>query len=641
MTKAARFPGTYEFAIATGDGFRYGDADMKTAIPSPQYRSRGLKVRVLALSRWNILIEVLGGLGMFIFGMMLMSNGLQQMAGDRFKNLLQLFAGNRFKAVLAGIVVTSLIQSSSATTVMIVGFVNAGLLMLDQAIGIIYGAAIGTTVTAQMVSLKLDGLALPALCIGMIILLSSKKSQWKGLGNSILGFGLLFFGMMMMSSEMKALADFPSFMNFFKTFDCAPRNGNMPLLSILGAIAAGTILTMIVQSSAATVSMTLALAECGLLNFYTAVPLILGDNIGTTITGLLASIGTSRSSKQTAMAATIFKVLGVLVMIPFFYVKWHGQPVFLELVEQVTSGIVLCPHPENIGRHLASAHTLFNLLTVLLFLPFPRIVAILSKLIVPDGNATEATHKHLCFLESHLLKVPSAALDQVLTALMTMTREAVKLTGEATDAFILQDKSKRDDIRESENRIDEAQKDIIDYLVRLTRQNLSEAQSKTIPIFMHCVNDVERIGDRALNIFELIESMPSVANGMVDPHSGTEEEIREATTLSEKAVGEIREIQNQIRQMSTELLNGIIRDDEETFNRVIRKEIEIANLTSRFERDHEIRLQNQNCTVQKGIVFVEILANMERISAHLANVAERAKEMSKHGIRLSIPGDEP
>lgn len=622
--------GTYDFMVELGDGHQYQDISMKSSESRPAYRSRGIKVRVLALSRWGIVIGVLGGLGIFIFGMTMMSNGLQQIAGERLKTLLQLFAGTRLKAVLAGLVVTSLIQSSSATTVMVVGFVNAQLLNLVQSIGIIYGAAIGTTVTAQMVSFKLDGLALPAICIGVITLMTTSKSHWRGIGNTLLGFGLLFFGMKMMSSEMKVLADFPGFMAFFNTFDCAPQNGVMPFGAILGAVAVGTILTVIIQSSSATVGMTIALAEAGLLNFYTAVPLILGDNIGTTITGHLAALGSSRNAKQVAMAATVFKMFGVMVMLPLFYVNWNDHPCFMELVNQMTAGDVFGAHHENVGRHLANAHTIFNLINVLLFIPLTGFVAKISVLLVPEKKVDQEEEKHLCSLESHLLNTPSAALDQVVTALGTMTEYAISLTQDATKAFLALDTKAKNDLDKRESKIDEAQKDIINYLVKLTRRNLTENQSATIPLFMHCVNDVERIGDRAINIYELIQQMPTIENGMIDAKSMDEKSLAQAGRLSDLAVSEINEICTLIGTMAEALIYGLRNDADDAYNKVVQYEVDVKNLTSRFERNHEARLQKQDCTVQKGVVFVEILANMERISAHLTNLAERAREMSKH-----------
>ena len=613
VTTASGYTGASTFIVEVGDGFQYrGDH----AVPQQQFRSRGIPVRILSLSRWGIAIGLLGGLAIFIFGMTMMSKGLQQIAGERLKSLLQLFAGTRLKAVLAGVVVTSIIQSSSATTVMVVGFVNAQLLNLMQSIGIIYGAAIGTTVTGQMVSLKLDGLALPTVCLGVLILMISSKSLWRGIGSTLLGFGLLFYGMMLMSSEMKVLADFPGFMAFFRTFDCAPVDGAMPFGAILGTILVGTVLTVIVQSSSATVGMTIALAEAGLLNFYTAVPLILGDNIGTTITGHLAALGASRKAKQVAMAASVFKIMGVLIMLPLFYFNWNGHPCFLELINQITSGSVFSQHHENIGRHLANAHTLFNLANVALFIPLTGVVAKLSVWLMPERQDDLAADRPLCFLESHLLNTPSAALGQVVIALGTMTAAAVSLTLDAMKAFMANDQTEKDDFDAREAKIDGAQHDIIDYLVQLTRRHLTENQSDAIPMFMHCVNDVERIGDRSMNIFRLIDQMPEGADAC----------------LSKGAVDELEEIRHGIEDLSEKLLTAMATNDHHMYDEVLTSAQTVKAMASRFESNHETRLRNQDCTVQKGVVFVEVLANIERIVAHLTNVCERAREMSDYHI---------
>lgn len=597
------YTGKYEVLAEVGDG--------------PE-RTRGIVIKAMALGRLNLLIGVLGGLGIFIFGMTMMSDGLQQIAGDKLKSLLQLFTGNRYKAMLAGLVVTALIQSSSACTVMVVGFVNAALINLTQAIGIILGAAIGTTVTAQMVSLNLDFLALPAIAVGVLFSLIAKKSQTRGIANTILGFGLLFFGMTIMSSQLKSIAEFPTFISFFRKFDCTPAVGSAapPIMSVLGAIAVGTVMTMIVQSSSATVGLAIALADSGLLNFYTAVPLILGDNIGTTITGLLAALNTNRSSRQAAVAATVFKVLGVIIMLIFFYVPWGGVPCFLHLVDLITAGDVFDTVPENIGRHLAAAHTMFNVLNVLIFLPFVNVVAAIARLVVPDKGKSHEDDNIICHLEQRLLNTPSAALSQVLTALIAMTDAAMDLTRKSVTAFVNPDKAIADsEVNRLEGRIDATQHSIIDYLVMLTRRHLNVSQSNIIPVFMHCVNDIERIGDRAVNIFDLLPTLQ--LKGM---------------TFSDSAIGEIREIDIQLNKMVETLLAGLRCNDLAAIQKVVIMDAEVKRMTARFERSHEARLKAQDCTVEKGVVFVELLANLERISAHLTNVAERAKDMLPHSV---------
>ena len=585
---------------------------------------RGISIPVLAMNRLNLLIGVLGGLGIFIFGMKLMSDGLQQTAGDRLRAVLQFFTRNRVTAVFAGLVVTALIQSSSACTVMVVGFVNAGLLNLSQALGIIFGAAIGTTVTAQMVSFRLDGVALPAIVVGVVMLFCSRRSYVQGLAHAILGFGLLFFGMRMMSSDLKVISSFPSFTQFFHMFDCTPgASGTMPLGAVLGAVAVGTVMTMIVQSSSATVGLAIALAGSGLINFYTAVPLILGDNIGTTITAILASIGTNRNARQAAVGNTVFKVLGVALMLGSFYIVVDGKPAFLLLVNRITAGNVFAPDPENIGRHVAAAHTLFNILNVILFLPLVPFIAKVCRIVVPSEKEG---HERVLQLEPHLLQTPSIALQQAVSAMVDMTRSAFRLTDRAVHAFVERDLSEYGDLQDQEARIDQSQHEIIQYLVELTRQRLTEEQAATIPVIMHCVNDLERIGDRATNIVELAASIERLDGG-----------------FSEEAIGEIRDLSERIRTQAELLTQMLETGSGDALSKALKIEGEINSLTRRYEKHHERRLQNQECTVPKGIVFVELLAHLERIGDHLSNIAERSSQIYQHHVELgpSAPAAAP
>ncbi len=603
LVTAPDYTGKYEILAEVGEG---------------NTQTRGIVIKELAINRINLLIGILGGLGIFIFGMTMMSDGLQQLAGDRLKSLLQMFTSNRFKAMLAGLVVTTLIQSSGACTVMVVGFVNAALLTLNQAIGIILGASIGTTVTAQMVSFKLDFLALPAIALGVLLLLLAKKSRSKGIANTILGFGLLFYGMMMMSSELRCLSDFPTFISFFSKFDCTPKPGSIGpgLLNVVGAIIVGMVMTVVVQSSSATVGLAIALADSGLLNFYTAFPLILGDNIGSTITGLAASFNTNRASRQTAVAATIFKILGVVIMIPLLYVKMDGEPFFLALTDAITSGDAFAPVPENIGRHIASAHTLFNIVNVVIFLPFTNVVAALARLVVPAKVKDDEPQDSICHLEQRLLNTPSAALSQVFHALIAMLEVAIDLTRKSVHSVTVIDNAyPEEDINGIEDSIDRAQHSIIDYLVMLTRRNLNISQSNSIPIFMHCVNDIERIGDRSLNIYQLLPTMK--AKGIA---------------FSGQAISELEEICEEISQMERRLARGLRENDLSEIQKVVSMASEVKYMTARFERSHEARLQALDCTVEKGVVFVELLSNLERISAHITNVAERANVILPHSV---------
>ena len=584
-------------------------------------RTRGVTIKILAINRLNVLIGILGGLGIFIFGMSLMSEGLQQLAGDKLKGLLQMFTSNHFKAMMAGLVVTSLIQSSGACTVMVVGFVNAALLNLEQAIGIIFGASIGTTITAQMVSFKLDSLALPAIALGVVFMLLAKKSRSKGIASTILGFGLLFYGMMMMSSDLKTISEFPTFMSFFQKFDCTPKAeaSLMPFGNVLCTIVIGAIMTILVQSSSATVGLSIAMAESGLLNFYTSIPFIFGCNIGSTVTGLFAALNTNRASKQAAVAATLHKVLGVLIMMPLLYINLNGHPVFLQMTDYLTPGDVFAFIPENIGRHLANGHTLFNIFNVVLFLPFINLIAWLSRLCVPVRAVPEKEEDNICYLEQRLLNTPSAALAQVFNALLAMTEVAMELTSKSIHSLTnVQESSNADEINHIEDRIDHAQHAIIDYLVLLTRRNLNITQSSSIPIFMHCVNDIERIGDRAVNIYQLLPPMKA-----------------KNLSFSPQAIAEIGEIDAYLKRMKGMLVEGLRSKNLDLIQKVIAMDTEIKHLTARFERSHEARMKALDCTVERGVVFVEFLSNLERISAHLGNVAERAHGILPHGVSFN------
>ncbi len=583
------------------------------------YLTRGVHIGELAMNRCNLAIALLGGLAFFIFGMTMMSDGLQLLAGARLKNTLQMFTGHRINAILAGLGITALIQSSSATSVMVVGFVNAGLLNLQQGLGVVMGAAIGTTVTSQMVSFNLDVLALPAVIIGVIMLVMAKKSTTRGAAETLFGFGILFFGMMMMSAEARSIAEFPSFRKFFLLFDCTPHEvgGWPPLLPVLGAIGIGILMTVIVQSSSVTVSMTIALAASGLINFWTAFPLVLGDNIGTTITGILAALNTNRTARQTAIASMLFKIFGVLAMLCTYYIYWDGVPCFLKLVDVLTPGDVFAAVPQAIGRHIANAHTLFSIFAVLVVMPFINGVAWLAIKMLPGSGDDDKNNQSLCILEPHLLNSPSAAIDQVLTALLSMTREAMALTSGAINSFVARTHANDEKLNHQEAQIDRAQHDIMDYLVKLTRRNLAENQSAIIPAFMHCVNDVERIGDRAINILQLVSS-------------------EEASTqkFSETALNETRTIGERIADTGAMLIDGMSRNDQKLIDKVIKCCGEIKMMTARFEGNHEARLHSRDCNVENGVIYVELLANLERIAAHLSNLAERARSMLTHRMQF-------
>ncbi len=566
--------------------------------------TRPFFVEAMAMCTSGILISIFGGLALFIFGMTLMSDGLQQVAGNKMKAALTYITRNRITAILAGTVVTSLIQSSSATTVMTVGFVNAGLLTLQQAIGVVFGANIGTTVTGQIVSFKLDGIALPSIIIGVIGILLARKAAWQGTFRTILGFGLLFYGMTLMSDELKSAGSFPSFVTFFQTFDCTPQPGQpLPLGAVLGAIGIGTLTTMVVQSSSATIGLAIALANSGLLNIWTAIPIVLGDNIGTTITAILASLNANRTAKQTAAAHSMFNVLGTCVMVLLFYVPFKGIPCFFYLVDSVTAGNVFSG--ENLGRHVAMAHSLFNVTNVILLTPFIGTLAWICEHVVPAKKASVGIVR----LEKHLLNTPPLALICAMNALADMTEKAWQASLTALRGYRDGKPADVDAIKRIEDEVDRTQGEIMEYLVQLTRKELTEAQAQAIPVMMHCVNDAERISDLAFLIARRAAGQPHHAAKFTD---GALLEMKnivdKATTIADLTLESLRGGDGAAKAV------GIVMQD-------------MKSLTRSSIQGHVDRLQAGQCKPDRGMVYVEVIAALENIVRHLENIAQRSDQL--------------
>lgn len=576
---------------------------MDVANPKSGIVLRPVVAEVLSMNVMGMLIGVFGGLALFIFGMTLMSDGLQQIAGNKMKAALDYITRNRFKAILAGTVVTAIIQSSSATTVMTVGFVNAGLLSLQQAIGVVFGANIGTTMTGQLVAFKLDNVALPAIILGVIGVLVFRKMVWQGTSRTILGFGLLFFGMTLMSNELKAVSSFPSFVRYFQVFDCAPAAGGsaMPLLNVLGAIAIGTVTTMIIQSSSATIGLAIAMANCGLINFWTAVPIILGDNIGTTITAILASLSANRRAKQAALAHSMFNILGTMYMVVLFYVPYQGVPCFMWLVSEVTSGNVWAG--ENIGRHLAMAHTLFNVTNVIVLTPFIGVLAWLCEHIVPIKKEDVAITR----LEPHLLNTPSLAMDCALSVMGDMVEKSAGILEETLTASVKGQIIDVDRVKKVEDEVDKLQGDVMNYLVQLTARELTEEQAAAVPQLTHCVNDAERISDSIYRIARDIRKQEKVWQG-----------------LSEGARADLSLLASEIREVARLTLKGIREPSPNQDMGAAESLVKQVRLQSQAAIElHVTRLMQGACTPARGILFVELMGRLQSIARHYGNIAER------------------
>ena len=581
------------------------------------YHVRGISVKEMGLNLPALIATVLGGLALFIFGMKLMSDGLQHVAGQKMKTILQFFTSNRIVAVLAGALVTAVIQSSSACTVMVIGFINAGLLNLTQSIGIIFGANIGTTVTAQMISFKLGFLAMPAITIGLLMTLLGKDTV-KGWGDTVLGFGLLFFGMNIMSGELKLIGNFPTFVSFFRTFDCAPVGSFMPPGAVIGSIMIGVLLTVIIQSSSASVGIILALAGSGLINFYTAMSLELGATIGTTITAILASLAANKYAKQAAFAHFLFNFLKVIVMFGLFYLPYPGTniPIPLYFINSITPGDVFAAVPQNIVRHIAMGHTIFNTFGVLLFLPFIKYIASICRFVIPVRAEEKVEVKHL---EPHLLDTPAVALEQTIQSIRYMVNESWSMIQEAMGHFeagkISDEEVKQ--LERRENKVDRMQTDITNYLVELTKRELTTSQADIVPILMHCTNDAERIADHCENIVSLI-------------HRTRKTKVK----LSTDGEKEIAEMWSLLSDQARNVTGCLSDSDPDNITMALQDEKKIDKMADKFERRHMRRLTKGECDPASSVIFLEMISELERVGDHLSNIAERAPKIRAHYFEL-------
>lgn len=544
------------------------------------------------------MLQVLGGLAIFIFGMSLMSSGLQRVAGEKMRIILRMFSANRLVAVASGAAVTCVIQSSSASTVMVIGFVNAGLLTLVQAMGLLFGANIGTTITAQLVAFDISWIIMPAIISGLLMGFAkqAKVANW---GSTIIGLGFLFLGMGIMSDELKFLAEHPAFMKAFQTFQCTPVDGCIPLLPLLGAILVGMVATIIIQSSSACSGIIIALSASGLLDVYTAVPLVMGSNIGTTITAQLAAITANRVAKQAALAHTLFNVFGVVIISLSFLVPWGGEPAFFTLIRKISlSG--------GLPRQIANAHTVFNVFTTLILLPFIPLLARICEKAIPVKSGKIKYE----YLEPHLLDTPSLALTQTTYALRRMLQKAWKMVDCALNIYNHNDEKNQAMVKQLEQRetdIDQRQKDITGYLSQLMSRHLTPAEAAQIPLLLHCTNDAERIGDHTSIIQHIFEQLQG--NQLQFSSQAEKEYDMLHAKIAEEA------------ELAAEMLTRFSPDLQKKAARVHRANIALLDTC---EKEHVRRITSGECRPQVGILYLELLAEFRKISRHLSNINERA-----------------
>lgn len=524
--------------------------------------------------------QVFAGVGLFLYGIKLMSDALQFLAGDRMRRLIGSLTRTPVRGVFVGALVTILIQSSSGVTVMTVSFVNAGLMNLAQAIGVIMGANIGTTVTAQIIAFKIKDIALPFIGLGAIIAVFGRGRKQKQFGNGIVGFGLIFLGMQTMEGAMYFLRDHQE---LFLAL------GNNPIFGVL----AGTLITMLVQSSAATIGLTMAMASQGLLSLDAAIPIILGDNIGTTITAVIAAIGANRSAQQAAAAHVLFNIIGVAIFM-------LALPLFKAAVAFTAT---------DIGRQLANSHTMFNMVNTLLFLPFVGLFAKLVARIIP-APPPAMTYEPM-YLDKKLIEVSTAAaVEAAKDELVHMGKITLGMSRLVRNAYVKHEEAQDTEFASMEAGVNKLNRAISKFASEVWQHRISDETSAVLAGYVSAASDFERIGDHFENLMEL---------SLIKQDS--------SVTFTPQADIEFWDMYDTVEESIMNALGAIATDDILQANKVINElEDSIDSKEKQYRKNHIDRITQQECDPERGVIFADVLSNLERIGDHAHNIAFIARD---------------
>jgi phosphate:Na+ symporter len=554
-----------------------------------------------------------GGLGLFLFGMGLMSEGLKKVAGRKLRRIVESMTKRPLVAFLVGAGVTALVQSSSATTVMIIGFVNAALLTLKQAICVIIGTNVGTTVTAWLVSisgigaLKITLYALPAVGIGFFMKALGKTRKTKSIGQILLGFGILFVGIAFMKEGFEPLERSEKVKALFIALK------EWPLLAIL----AGTVLTTLLQSSSAAIAIVQLLAMEGAFGsewqsvLNVAIPFVLGSNIGTTITAQLAALQANLNAKRAAWAHTFFNILGVIIAFPFVHFGW-----FSALVGVISPWEL---GPSTIAANIAIAHTIFNVGNSVIFLPLSGLLAKLVIKLVPE-RAGDLAAKPVV-LEEHLLDTPVIALEQAKLEIIRMAKTAKTALENSVDGIVNDDRRKLESTRQIEDYLDEFQYEITSYLSALSRKEVSDEVSVELPVLLHTVNDLERIGDHAVNIVEVAER-----------------KIEQKLVFSDYALAEAEQLGKEASLMFDYMIAALENNDTDAARAALVNEGNLNKMQIDFRYSHVQRMTEGVCSPEAGLIFIDLVDNIEKIGDHLTNIAQAViGGLQWDGVELEEP----
>lgn len=524
---------------------------------------------------------LLGGLGLFLYGMKLMGDGLEMAAGSRLKKIVEKLTRNKYMGALVGLIVTMIIQSSSSTTVMVVGFVNAGLMTLAQATGVIMGANIGTTVTGLLIAIKLNDLAPIAIFIGVVMIMFIKKTSYKHVGQIIAGFGILFMGMTNMGDALAPLSESQMFKDMMSTF-------SNPLIGVL----IGLVFTAIIQSSSASVGVLMALAGQGVVPIESAVFVIFGQNIGTCVTAVLSCIGTNRTAKRTATVHLLFNIIGATLFI------------CISLFTPFISWIKMAA-PDNILMQISIVHITFNVVTTAILLPLSDYLVKLACIVIP-GEDEKREAKSLKFLDARILKTPPIAVAQVLKEVARMGDLARKNYLMAMDMLFTGNVEKMEELEDNEEVLNFLNTNITEYLVKINSLELEDNDRKLVGALFHVVSDFERIGDHGENIAEQAIQLQTTK-----------------TTFSEQALQELHQMQDKVISVlddSCRLFQERKMDFDLAY-KINSTEDSIDDMAKTCKENHVSRLNQSLCTAQGGAIYNDLITNLERIADHSTNIA--------------------
>ena len=532
-----------------------------------------------------IILSMAGGLGLFLFGMTVMSESIEKVAGAKLRSILEMFTTNRFTGLVVGIIFTGIIQSSSACTVMVVSFVNSGLMSLYQAAGVIYGANIGTTITSQLVSFNLSEAAPIILLAGVLTMMLGKgKQNAEKIGEVIVGFGILFMGLSGMSGAMEGMKDSPGVMQLLSSL-------HSPILAVL----MGTVLTAIIQSSSVTVSIVLLMANEGLLGLPISLFIILGCNIGACASALLASMTGKKDAKRAAMIHFLFNVIGTVL---FYIILMVGMEYVIDGIMSISGG--------NAGRFVANAHTIIKIFQVIMLFPFSNAIVKLTYVLVPgdDKKVGYRDSFQLKYIGEKVVFNPATAVVEVMKEIERMASLATENLNRAMNALITLDNEDIEDVYEVEKNINFLNHSITNYLVKINQATLPIEDLKSIGALFHVVNDIERIGDHAENVADSAKQ-----------RIGTDVNFSKE---AQRGLGEMLDMVNNLIQYSLEMFSTGTEDHLED---IMRLEDAVDEKERELQKDHVGRLTRNECSPEAGMLFSDIVSGLERVADHATNIA--------------------